>query len=145
MIQAKHTPTAAVQGCTLKWDAPTKARVVNKLLTAKYVDQKKYNEAVATQAVIYHVTTPTIKAWVNKYQFTHAKISNYPDGVMTVANGILQDNAISEARTKINEFKTKLNKLLATLETNPASTTTAAATRKGAKPNIQLIGELQGI
>lgn len=136
--------TAVIVGCSVRWDVATKSRVVEAILSQTYQNQEALNTEINLMAKEFKVSPPTIKAWLNKFQFMYTKTKKCSPGTLQISPGVIAKKSDAEKlRKKTNNYKKELAKFLTTIETAPNSTESATNTRNATKPSYNLIDDLQ--
>ena len=106
-------PTAAIAGSSIRFDVPTKCRVVESILTQKFQDTKALNEFIQLQADKLAVNPVTIKVWCAQFADNYLIGKQLPAGVMSFVPDPLNDKSIPVVRPQLESIRNSLSTLKA--------------------------------
>lgn len=100
-------PTAAITGLRIRYDVPTKCRIVRAVLLNRYPTKADLTDAIENLAIQYNVSPMSIKIWCAKYADTHEQGIKLPAGVMAFTPNPLVGKIITDVNSKLEELRNK--------------------------------------
>lgn len=100
-------PSAAIAGLRIRYDVPTKCRIVKEILSMSYPDKETLNADIDKLALKYNVTSVSIKVWCAKYAHTFEQGIKLPAGVMSFTATPITGKEIAIVEAKLKELRDK--------------------------------------
>ena len=106
-----NTKTAAITGLHIRYDVPTKCKLVEQVLSKSFKSKKALNHYINTLASKYVVNPVSIKVWISKYGQTYKQGINLPAGTMSYAFQPIKGKEISKVAAELEKLRGKALKI----------------------------------
>ena len=104
---------AAITGMRIRYDVPTKCKLVEAILTKSFKDKQALNEYIQMRATKLKVNPVTIKLWCAQYANNFLIGKNLPAGVMAFVADPLDQTSIPIVQPQLESIRNTLSTLKA--------------------------------
>lgn len=108
--------TASIAGTRIRYDVPSKCKIVSKILTTKFSTAEDQNSFISDLAESIFVNPITIKMWCAKYATTWELGQDLPVGTMSHSFLVVPKECIPKVNKKLKAIRNKIAKVKLTNE-----------------------------